>query len=346
VDYIEQPVFEYIAGGSGNEQSLRSNLQALQELQLINRLLVDCSKGNTRINLLGQTLHHPILLAPVAYQKLVHPQGELETAAAASALDACMVASTLSSFTLEQIAQEHQGPRWFQLYFQSQRACTLDLIQRAEAAGYQALVITLDAGVQAINRRAQRAGFTLPADVRAENLQGYQAPPPVSLTAQQSVVFQGMMAEAPGWQDLVWVLANTTLPVLVKGVLHPEDARSLLALGVSGLVVSNHGGRALDGVPATAEALPRIRAAVGEDATILADGGIRSGYDVFKMLALGADAVMIGRPQVFGLAVAGALGVAHVLRILLDELEVCMALSGCSNLDEIGAHCLWGEDAC
>lgn len=340
-DYIERPVLEYIAGGSGNEQSLRANLLALQELQLINRLLVDCSQGDASVNLFGQVLSYPILLAPVAYQKLVHPQGELETARAASALEACMVTSTLSSFTLEQIAREHQGPRWFQLYFQPQKACTLDLIRRAEAAGFQALVITLDAGVQAINRRAKRAGFTLPADVRAENLQGYPAPPQVSLTPQESVVFQGAMADAPGWQDLEWVMANTTLPVLVKGVLHPDDARRLMALGVSGVVVSNHGGRALDGVPATAQALPRIRAALGGDATILADGGIRSGYDVFKMLALGADAVLIGRPQVYGLAVAGALGVAHVLRILSDELEVCMALSGCSSLEQISTHCLW-----
>ncbi|AUM12479.1 alpha-hydroxy acid oxidase [Ketobacter alkanivorans] len=343
-DYIDTPVYEYIAGGSGNEQSLRANIEAFQSVQLVNRLLVDCSAGTTATQLLGQSFRHPVLLAPVAYQKLVHPLGELETARAAEALDTCMVTSTLSSCTLEEIAQAHQGNRWFQLYFQVDRAHTLDLVRRAEAAGYSALMVTLDASIQASNRRAKRAGFQFPTAVRPENLQRYQPPQQVTLSTDQSVIFQGAMAEAPGWSDLEWLLANTSLPVLVKGVLHPNDAKQLAAMGVSGVVVSNHGGRALDGVPSAVHVLPQIRAALGKDVTVLADGGVRSGYDVFKLLALGADAVMVGRPLLYGLAVAGALGVAHILRMLRDELEVCMALTGCPTLQEIDRQCLWHSE--
>lgn len=336
--FVPGPVFDYIAGGSGNEASLRANAQAFTRWQLMNRLLVDCSRGDTRVSLLQQDFRHPILLAPVAYQKLVHHQGEVESARAANALEAGMVVSTLSSCSLEDISQVHSGQRWFQLYFQPDRSHTLDLIRRAATAGYSALVVTLDATIQATNRRAQRSGFTFPRGVKAVNLQRYAAPPPVSLTPNQSVIFQGMMAEAPKWEDLQWLLQNTPLPIVVKGVLHPDDAQRLVALGVAGLVVSNHGGRALDGVPAAIECLPAIRERVGPDRLLLVDGGIRSGYDVFKALALGADAVLIGRPQLYGLAVAGAVGVAHVLRILRDELELCMALSGCPTVSDIGLH--------
>lgn len=340
-DYIDRAILEYIAGGSGSEQTLRANRQALERLQLVSRLLVDASSATTATEVLGQKFRHPILLAPVAYQKLLHPQGELETARAADALDTCMVTSTLSSIVMEDIAQAHQGCRWFQLYFQAHRDHTLSLIRRAEASGFTALLVTLDASVQAPSRRAKRAGFTLPAGVRPENLQAYKPSEQVELARDQSIVFQGMMADAPTWQDLEWLMANTSLPVVVKGVLHLEDAHQLVALGVSGVVVSNHGGRALDGVPASAEVLPVMREALGDDVVILADSGVRSGYDVFKMLALGADTVMIGRPYLYGLAVAGALGVAHVLRMMRDELEVCMALTGCLSIQEIGRHCLW-----
>ena len=339
-DFVDQPVFEYLQGGSGNEQSLRDNLQVFNEFQLFNRVLVDATQGSTHTTVLNHTLRHPILLAPVAYQKLVHPHGELETVRAADALDAGMVTSTLSSCTLEAIAAQHQGMRWFQLYFQPQREYTLDLLQRAEATGYSAIMVTLDATVQASNRRAQRAGFAFPPDVTAVNLEAYSPPAAATLSPDQSVIFQGAMREAPKWQDLEWLLANTRLPVLVKGVMHPADAERLVQLGVQGIVASNHGGRALDGVPAPARVLPSLRNALGKDVPILLDSGIRSGYDVFKALALGADAVMIGRPLLYGLAVAGALGVAHVLRLLRDELELCMALAGTPEIADIGPHCL------
>lgn len=346
VEFVDHPVFEYLQGGSGNEQSLRDNLRVFEEFQLFNRVLVNATQGNTHATVLNQRLRHPILLAPVAYQKLVHPEGELETARAADALEAGMVTSTLSSCTLETIAAQHQGMRWFQLYFQPQREHTLDLLRRAEAAGYSAIMVTLDATVQASNRRAQRAGFAFPQGVMAANLQAYSAPQPVTLNPDQSVIFQGAMSEAPTWEDLQWLLDSTELPVLVKGVMHPADAERLVEMGVRGIVASNHGGRALDGVPAPARVLPSLRTALGNEVPILLDSGIRSGYDVFKALALGADAVMIGRPLLYGLAVAGALGVAHVLRLLRDELELCMALAGTPTIADIGPHCLFANTKC
>lgn len=331
----------YIAGGSGREQTLQENALAFDRVTILNRLLVDCRQGSTRLSLLGHTLRHPVLLAPVAYQKLVHPQGELATAHAAEALDALMVASTLASCSLEDIANSTSGDKWFQLYWQPAREVTLDLVRRAEAAGYTALMVTLDAPLQSGSRRARQAGFVLPKDVQAVNLQDYPAPAQVVLSPEQSIIFQGMMSEAPQWSDLEWLIRNTRLPVIVKGVLHPADAVRLQQCGVSGIVVSNHGGRSLDGVPASITVLPAIRAAVGHAFPLLLDSGVRSGSDVFKAIALGANAVMIGRPQVYALAVAGALGVAHLLRILRDELEFCMSLAGCPTIDSIGCHALY-----
>lgn len=335
-EFVDHPIFEYLQGGSGNEQSLRDNLRVFDECYVQNRLLADVSQGGTHTTLLQHRLRHPILLAPVAYQKLAHPAGEVEAARGADALEAGWVTSTLSSCSLEDIATQHQGMRWFQLYFQPQRKHTLELVRRAESAGYSAIMVTLDATVQASSRRAQRAGFAFPAGVSAVNLQGHSAPPQVALTPEQSVIFQGAMAEAPKWQDLEWLLDNTELPVLVKGVQRVTDAERLLRLGVQGLVASNHGGRALDGMPAPLRVLPQLRQALGSQVPILLDSGIRSGYDVFKALALGADAVLIGRPFLYGLAVAGALGVAHVLRLLRDELELCMALAGTPTVADIG----------
>jgi 4-hydroxymandelate oxidase len=339
-EFVDVPTFAYISGGSGHEFTLRANSAAFDSISLVNRILVDCTSGTTATRLLNQTLRHPIVLAPVAFQRLVHSAGELATVQAARALDTVMVSSTLSSVSLEDVAQEYQDTCWFQLYFQPDCNSTLDLIQRAEQAGYRALVVTLDASIQATNRRAKKHSFVFPDGVSAVNLQHYPKPPQVSLTPDQSVIFQGMMSEAPSWEDMVWLLKNTSLPVLVKGVLHPADAQQLIDIGVSGIVVSNHGGRALDGVPASIHSLPAIRKLLGDQIPILVDGGIRSGYDVFKCLALGANAVMIGRPQLYALAVAGALGVAHMLRLLRDELELCMALTGCPTVADISQECL------
>lgn len=333
--YIDAPVQAYIEGGSGTEATLRANLAAFARCSIRPRLLRDLRAGHTRLQLIGREYPHPIMLAPVAFQSLAHPQGELASARGAAAVDVCMICSTLSSYRLEDIAAQTSGEKWFQLYFQPFRSSTLDLVRRAEAAGYAALVVTLDASIQSPSLRARRAGFTMPPDVLPANLQGYPTPDQVQLSHGHSVIFQGMMSEAPTWDDLTWLMAHTTLPVVVKGVLHPDDAVELGRAGAAAIIVSNHGGRSLDGAPASLAALPSIRHAVGDKYPLLLDSGIRSGTDIFRALALGADAVLIGRLQVHALAVAGALGVAHLIRTLREELEICMALSGCATLGDI-----------
>lgn len=333
-DALDPAVLAYLAGGSGDEVTLLRNRQAFEQAVVIPRVLRRLEGGHTRLTLGGHERPHPIFLAPLGHQALFHPRGELDTARAAAAVEAGLVCSTLSSFTLEEIAAVAGPDRWFQLYAQPLWATTLDLVRRAEAAGYAAIVLTVDTPVQAPSLRAQRAGFR-PEASAAANLQSYPAPPARTLAAGQSRILQGMMAEAPGWDDLDRLVAATALPVWVKGVMHPDDAVEALARGAAGVIVSNHGGRALDGAPASLSVLPRIRAAVGEGAAVLLDGGIGSGGDVFKALALGADAVLVGRLQACSLSVAGALGVGHMIKLLREELELCMALAGCATLADI-----------
>lgn len=331
--FMATPSHEYVAGGCGRDVTVAANTAAFAQWAIYPRLLRDVTAGHTRSSIAGIPFEHPVMLAPVAFQKLAHPQGEIDTARAAQATDTCMVVSTLSSTALEDIA----GPRrWFQLYFQPRRDDTLSLVARAEAAGYQAIVVTLDATIQTASARALRAGFRMPEQCVAANVRGQWAPAPIELGERDSRIFQGAMRDAPTWDDLAWLITQTSLPVWVKGVLHPDDAVALRDMGVAGIVVSNHGGRSLDGAPASLDALPAIRGALGDGFPLLFDGGIRSGSDVFKALALGADAVMIGRLQLYALAVAGALGVAHMIKLLREELEVCMALAGCATLDQIG----------
>lgn len=337
-DFMPAAFFEHIASGVADELTLRRNRSAFDALGLKQRPLGDFSRANTLTRLLGQTLPHPILLAPVAYQKLVHADGELASAEAAEALGAGMLVSTLSSQPLEQIADRLSGPKWFQLYWQPTRSASLALVKRAEHAGYQAIVVTVDVPVSGLRNRAQRAGFQLPPEVTAVNLDAISAPP--SLACGQSRILHGAMALAPTWADIAWLQQHCALPVLLKGITDADTAIKAKAMGIAGLIVSNHGGRSLDGLPASIEALPAIRAAVGSEYPLLLDSGVRRGSDVFKALALGADAVLIGRPILYGLAIAGALGVAHVLKLLLDELEMTMALAGCPCLDQIAPDCL------
>lgn len=348
---LPAPVYQYLAGGSAEGVTAVSNRTSLDRLSICPRILRDVTDGSTRLQLAGRDLPHPLMLAPVAYQGLVNPRGEADTARAAAAVDACMVASTLSSCTLEDIAAAASGPKWFQLYVQPRKDVTLDLLQRAEAAGYASIVVTLDAAIQLPGHAALRGGFRLPAECVAANLRGYPEVDAPGDPRGGRRIFRDVMRGAPTWADLDWLRSSTGLPVWVKGVLHPDDAVRLRDAGVDGLVVSNHGGRALDHAPASLAMLPSIRAAVGPAFPLLFDSGIRSGTDVYKAIALGADAVLIGRLQVYALAIAGALGVAHMLRLLCEELEVCMALTGCSSLDEIRrAGCVRlaarEEDAC
>jgi isopentenyl diphosphate isomerase/L-lactate dehydrogenase-like FMN-dependent dehydrogenase len=343
---LPRELFAHIAGGSGEERALQANRAALEARRIYPRPLVDARQGSTATTLLGEAFAHPILLAPVAYQQLVHPDGELATARAAAALDTGMVVSTLASTPLEQLAAELPRNKWFQLYFQHERRVTSELVERAERAGYTALVVTIDLPVTALRNRAERAGFRHPASISAANLRA--APPPTDIVLERgaSRVFQGVMATAPTWDDIRWLRSTTRLPLLLKGLLHPDDVIRAAELGANGAVVSNHGGRALDEAPAALDALQAIRRRVPRDFPLLVDGGLRSGGDVFKALALGAQAVLIGRPQLYALALAGAVGVAHLLRVLRDELEVTMALAGCPTLERIGESALTADHRC
>lgn len=339
--FMAADIYAYVMGGGADEISLRRNRSAFDAVHILPRVLNDCSQGGTHTPILGDSLRHPLMLAPVAFQQLAHPAGEIATAQACSVLETGMVVSTLASHTLESVASELNGVKWFQLYYQQDRDFTLSLVRRAEAAGYSALMVTVDAPLHGIRNRAQRAGFELPAGVEAVNLRDRPPLPRREFDPSQSIVFQGMMSEVPNWQDIEWLLGQTHLPVVLKGILSPADAKKAQALGVAGLVVSNHGGRALDCVPSALDVLPAVRSIVGDDYPLLLDGGVQRGTDIFKALALGANAVMIGRPQLTALAVAGALGVAHMLRVLREEFEVTMCLAGTAHVREINRDCLW-----
>ncbi|MFG0415940.1 alpha-hydroxy acid oxidase [Pseudomonas sp. zjy_8] len=344
---MSEQAWAYLAGGAADELTLQDNRQAFDRLRLRSRVLQDLRGGNTRLRLFGQDYEHPIFVAPVAYQKLAHADGELACVLGASALRAGMVVSTQASIELETIAAQAQTPLWFQLYIQPDRDFTAALVRRAEAAGYRALVLTVDAPVSGIRNREQRARFALPAGIEAVNLRGMR-PLAVSADPSASSLLLGgpLLNAAPTWADLAWLRAQTRLPILLKGILSAADAEQALAAGVDGLIVSNHGGRTLDGLPATIEALPEVAAAVQGRVPVLLDGGIRRGTDILKALALGADAVLVGRPCIFALAAAGAVGVAHVLQLLRAELEVAMALTGCADLASIGPQTIWTPHSC
>jgi len=339
--FIQPATYAYISGGSGQDLTLFANVNSFKKSQIFPRILQDCAQGSTQTKILGHSLRSPILLAPVAYQKLVHPQGELATAQAAEAMNTPLILSTLASQTLEDVAQKTEQTKWFQLYFQSTAEATLALVKRAEQAGYSALVVTLDATIQVASIQAKKAGFVMPQELIAVNVKNQSNIDQRALNVDDSMVFQGIMADAPQWRDLQWLKSQTTLPIIVKGVMHPDDAVKLKEMGISGIVVSNHGGRGLDGAPGSLDVLPLMRKAVGENYPLLFDGGIRSGQDIFKALALGANSVLIGRLQVYALAVSGALGVAHLLKLLQEELEVCMALAGCASIEEINRQALY-----
>jgi 4-hydroxymandelate oxidase len=334
---LDDQAWAYFSGGAADELTLRANRSAWDALRLLPRVLQPLNGGHTRVELLGRTLAHPLLVAPVAYQRMAHADGEIAMAHAAASQGAGLVLSTQASVSLETVADAfgayaERGPLWFQLYLQHDRGFTRELVKRAEAAGYEALVLTVDAPVNGARDRERRAGFKLPAGVSAVNLARLAAPQ----ANTGDSLFDTLPAHAPTWADVQWLQETTRLPVLLKGVLHPADARQAAALQVAALIVSNHGGRTLDTTPATAAVLPRIAAAVNGDLPLVVDGGIRRGTDVLKAVALGARAVLVGRPCVYGLVNAGAIGVAHVLRLLRDELEIAMALCGCTSLEQAG----------
>ncbi|OYW32435.1 MAG: alpha-hydroxy-acid oxidizing enzyme [Methyloversatilis sp. 12-65-5] len=307
----------------------RANRAAFDAASLMPRPLTDVRGGHTRIELFGEWLAHPLLLAPLAYQCLYHPDGERASAMAANAQDGQMVVSSLASQPFDTIVHAAERAPWFQLYWQGNREATHRLLDLAIAAGIRAVVFTVDAPVK-------QTALALPAQVGAVNL---DAPArPIVIGDGQSQVFDGWMAQAPTWDDLAWLRDRTKLPLLLKGVLHPDDAMQAVQRGCDGLVVSNHGGRVLAGAPASLSVLPAIVSAVGPDMPVLLDSGIDSGSDVHCALAAGACAVLIGRPCLWGLAGNGALGVAHVIRLLRDELEQSMALCGHATVAAIAGR--------
>jgi len=344
-NHFPAATWQHIQNGTDGNLTLARNRAMLDALQLVPRPLTDLHGGHTRMTLLGQTLEHPLLLAPVAYHKLAHHEGELACVRAAMALQAGYVASTLSSYSLEEIAIAAQAAArelgrsaslWFQLYSQSTSEQTLTLVRRAEDAGYQAIVWTVDAAVK-------RSNFALPKGVEAANLRSL---PSQSSTQQTSIggplVFGAPLIETiPTLHALQWLRAQTKLPLIVKGVLSPDTATLATAHGADALIVSNHGGRVLDGVPAPIEVLPAIHAAVPQTPLLL-DSGIRWGTDAVKALALGAKAVLIGRPQLHALAVAGMQGVAHLLLLLRTEFELAMAQLGCARVEQLTLEVLAG----
>ena len=345
---LSPAVWAYLDGAAADGLTARANRAAFAQQALLPRVLRSAGGGHTMLTLHGQSYAHPIFIAPTAYHRLAHPDGERATAVAAAALHAPYVISTQASVELEDIARAPHGPLWFQLYGQAERRVTLDLLRRAEAVGCQAIVLTVDAPIQGLRNDEQRHGFRLPPAVQAANLLRYAdaTPTPASLAAGEALFAHPLVTHMSTWDDLAWLVRQTALPVWVKGLLHPADVAPALDAGAAGIVVSNHGGRALDGVPATLHALPAIAATVAGRVPLLLDGGVRRGSDVFKALALGAAAVLVGRPILHGLAVAGATGVAHVLNLLRSELEATMILAGCPTLAAIGPAALFPAHSC
>jgi isopentenyl diphosphate isomerase/L-lactate dehydrogenase-like FMN-dependent dehydrogenase len=323
---------DYFAGGAGDELTLRENVEAWGRWRLRPRVLNDVREVSTAAEVLGGPVEAPILVAPVAYQRMAHPEAEAATAVGAAAAGTVMCLSTLSTTRPAEVAQAApEGRRWFQLYVFEDEGVTRALMEEAIASGSEAVVLTADAPPGGNRERDRRNRFNLPEELGTPSLDaavgGERA-----LSIEQTFA---LMNHALTWADVESLAAQCSVPVLVKGVLTAEDAELALAHGAAGVVVSNHGGRQLDRSLATADALPEIAEALGGRGTLLVDGGIRRGVDVATALALGADAVMVGRPALWGLAAAGAEGVARVLELLRSELELTLALLGCTAVSRL-----------
>lgn len=318
--------YEYVASGAADEVTLRWNRQAFDTIKLNPTVLVDVGRLDTRISLFGHELPYPILIAPTAYHKIMHPEGELATVCGANAASAIYVVSSFTNTPLREIANVATQPLWFQLYVQDDRVLTRNLVQEAEAQGCRALCVTVDTPVAGVRNRQQRVNFAMPHGI---------------ITPHMADAFA--LTKSLTWKDIEWLQSFTKIPILLKGIVNPDDAEKAIQAGVSGIVVSNHGGRNLDTVPATLDALPRIAEKVDKRIPLLMDGGIRRGTDVLKAIALGANAVLVGKPICFGLAIGGAAGVTKVMEILQNELELAMALTGRATINDIDQSVIWKE---
>lgn len=337
---MDRGAFDYFAGGAGDERTLAMNVSAFDRWVLRPRVLVDMRQVNTSTTVFGQVLSSPILLAPAALQRLAHPDGERATARAAAAVGTAFVVSTVSSVSIEEVAAAAPGAMlWFQLYVYKDPAITKDMVARAEAAGCRALVLTVDTPLLGRRERDARNRFALPEGIEPANFAAIHHLVAARAAKEGESPFaaqvQQLFDPSLDWDRIGWLKSITRMPLLLKGVVTPEDARLAVQAGVAGIIVSNHGGRQLDGAEATIMALPRVVEAVGGALPVLVDGGIRRGVHVLTALALGAKAVFIGRPYLWGLAVDGERGVRDVCELLREELELAMALSGKPSVDRI-----------
>jgi 4-hydroxymandelate oxidase len=334
---LPKDVLDYFEGGALDEVTLRENTDGWTRLKLYYRVLAGVGARDMSTTVLGQPISMPILVAPTAFHKLACEAGEIATARAAKAAGTLLVLSSLSNTAMESVFAQAASPRWFQLYIYKDREITLELVKRAEAAGAEAIVLTVDAPGLGTRERDARNSFRLPDGLAVENLAplGKGQMPEVQGSGLAAYVRENFKADL-GFDDLDWLCGSTRLPVVVKGVCRGEDACRAAEHGAKAVVVSNHGGRQLDTAPATCAVLPHVVDAAGDLCEIYVDGGIRRGSDVLKAIALGARAVLVGRPVLWGLCVAGEQGVTNILEILRRELDETMLLCGCTKLSDVG----------
>ena len=340
-DKLSKSVYDYYAGGADDGITLRENRVAFERLQLLPRVLVDVSQRDISTTLLGKQIPAPIVIAPMALAGMAHPLAEMAIALGAGGIP--MTLSTLSSTRLEDLAATEATPLWFQLYVYRDRDITRKLVERAEAAGYQALVVTVDVAAVGNRERDRRNRFRIPEGVTLKNLEDVSRDKVVDAADNSAIAayISAQIDPALTWQDIAWLRSITNLPIIIKGILSPADARLAVEHEVAGIIVSNHGGRQLDTVPAAIELLPAIVAQVGDHLEIMLDSGIRRGTDILKALALGAKAVMVGRPIMWGVAVSGEAGVRQILEILRTEFDTALALSGCTRVSDITPDLIW-----
>ena len=338
---MPQALFDRLFGtyGGPSMTSNTSNLAAFEALKLRPRVLADVSHRNLSTEVLGQKISFPVMLAPTGTHQRAHPQGELASARAAGAAGTIMGLSTASSYSIEEVVEAASGPLWFQLYFFRDRELTEILVRRAEAAGYSALMLTVDNLGARSREREHRYAYTLEAERILKNFVGIELP---NLPNRDN--FGDSFESGLNWSDLEWLRSLTSMPLVIKGIQTAEDARLCAEYGVEGLIVSNHGGHALEGTAGTIEMLPEVTDAVGDRVEVFLDGGIRRGTDVLKSLALGAKAVFVGRPIFWGLSVSGEEGVRNVLEILQGEVDVAMGLCGLSDVKSADRSLLIGPD--